>query len=81
VCLSARFSILKLTTGTVRRVTIGMCSGYRVTIGMCSGYCERDLEMAVFVVVALAAFTDDIEHALEQLCKVHVRVRDQGDLW
>jgi len=37
--------------------------------------------MAVFVVVALAAFTDDIEHALEQLCKVHVRVRDQGDLW
>jgi len=37
--------------------------------------------MAVFVVVALAAFTDEIEHALAQLCKVHVRVRDQGDLW
>jgi hypothetical protein len=49
--------------------------------GICSSCCERDLEMAVFVVVALAAFTDEIEHALAQLCKVHVRVRDQGDLW
>ena len=70
MCLSARFSILKMTNGTVRRVTIGMCSGC----------CERDLEMAVFVVVALAAFTDDIEHALEQLCKVHVRVRGRVEI-
>jgi hypothetical protein len=37
--------------------------------------------MVVFIVVALASFTDDVEHSLEQLCKVHVRVREQGDLW
>ena len=48
---------------------------------MCSGCCERDFEMVVFIVVALASFTDDVEHSLEQLCKVHVRVREQGDLW
>jgi len=45
------------------------------------GLCEADLEMSVFVIVLLSVYSQDVEHALEQLCKVHVKVREQGDIW
>ena len=42
---------------------------------------EQDLEMAVFVAVALASYLPDVEFALQHLCKVHVRVRALSDEW
>jgi hypothetical protein len=39
-----------------------------------------DLEIAVFKAVALAVL-DDTEQALTHLCRIHLLVRDTGDLW
>lgn len=54
-----------------------------VTMTSCleNGCAENDLEMATFVSMALAAFSEDQESAIQSLCKVHCRLREASDIF
>ena len=46
-----------------------------------NGCAENDLEMAAFVAMSLAAFSQDRESATQSLCRVHCRLREAGDMF
>ena len=42
---------------------------------------DCDAEMAVFIVCAHARFSDNMEYAIQQICRQHLRTKEAGDVW
>ena len=42
---------------------------------------DCEAEMAVFIVCAHATFADNMEHAIQQICRQHLRTKKAGDVW